>query len=102
MEKDLKEMLNSLKELVEELSKTGGLEDKFKESMEEAINEPCKITIETTKNGVVKTGLTGRGLAILVTLAGAEKSILKEINCTDKEFDFIKDCIGSKKVSENE
>lgn len=100
MEKELKEMLNNLKEMLEIATSKDfdKAKEKFSEIMDEGIKQPCKITIEKNKKGECKMGIEGNRLALLITLAGAEQGILKQLSCEQKEFDFIKNFVGSKEV----
>ncbi len=96
--KEIKEMLNDLKELIEmfEDSDIGKAKEKFEKMLKEAINEPCKITIEKGKNGEAKLGVEGRRLALLISLAGAKQGILKQLKCSDEEFEFISNFVGTR------
>lgn len=100
MEKEFKEMLKNLKEMLEMVinEDTEKNKEKFNNMMSEAIKQPCKITIEKDKRGQVKVGVEGNRVALLITLAGAEQGILKQLSCEQKEFDFIKGFVGSKEV----
>ena len=100
MEKDIKEMLRDLKEMLEIVTDKdmGKAKDKFSNMLSEAIKQPCKITIEKDKRGQANVGVEGNRLALLVTLAGAEQGILKQLHCDKNEFDFLKEFIGSKEV----
>lgn len=100
MEKEFKEMLKNLKEMLEMVinEDTEKNKEKFNNMMSEAIKQPCKITIEKDKRGQVKVGAEGNRVALLITLAGAEQGILKQLSCEQKEFDFIKGFVGSKEV----
>ena len=96
--KDVKEMLKDLKELIEifEDSDFEKAKEKFEKQLKEALNEPCKITIEKGKKGDAKLGIEGRRLALLISLAGAEESILKQLKCSEDEFKFIKNLVGTR------
>ena len=100
MEKEFKEMLKNLKEMLEMVinEDTEKNKEKFSNMISEAIKQPCKITIEKDKRGQAKLGVEGNRLALLITLAGAEQGILKQLSCEQKEFDFIKGFVGSKEV----
>ena len=69
--------------------------------LKEAINLPCKITVEKNSKGIACSSIEGTKLSILTTLAGLEKSILSKIDCNKEEFEFIKEFVGSKDL-ENE
>ena len=100
MEKEFKEMLKNLKEMLEMVTNedTEKNKEKFNNMMSEAIKQPCKITIEKDKRGQVKLGAEGNRVALLITLAVAEQGILKQLSCEQKEFDFIKGFVGYKEV----
>lgn len=100
MEKEFKEMLKNLKEMLEMVTNedTEKNKEKFSNMISEAIKQPCKITIEKDKRGQAELGVEGNRLALLITLAGAEQGILKQLSCEQKEFDFIKGFVGSKEV----
>lgn len=103
MDKELKEMLNDLKEMLEIVENTdiGKAKKKFEKMLNEALEQPCKITIEKGKNGEAKMGVEGNRLSLLIALAGAEKGILKQVHCSDEEFDFIKNLVGTKDADDD-
>ena len=104
MDKELKEMLNHLKDMLE-IATSKDFEkakEKFSEIMDEALKQPCKITIEKNKKGEAKMGVEGQRLALLISLAGAEQGILKQLHCTNDEFDFIKQFVGTREAGDNE
>jgi len=99
MDKELKEKLNSLLNTVIDT-----LADKIGEmsgACEEAITKPCKIHIDS-ENGNTKLEVEGGRLSLLLTLAGAEKSILRDLKCSKEEFELIKNMVGSEEVNRNE
>jgi len=104
MDKELKEMLNNLKEMLEIATSNDfdKAKEKFSEIMGEALKQPCKITVEKNKKGEAKMGVEGQRLALLVTLAGAEKGILKQLKCNNDEFEFIKQFVGTREAGDNE
>lgn len=102
MDKDIRETLKNLKEMLdiatsEDFNK---IKDKFDKLMNEALKQPCKITIEKYKDGKARTGIEGNRLSLLIALAGAEKSILKQLNCDNEEFEFIKNFVGAEETEE--
>ena len=98
MEKELREMLKELKKLRKVITDKDIEEAKenFDKLMSEALNTPCEISIKKEDSGLANMKIEGKRLAILVTLAGAEKGILQQLKCTDDEFEFIKGFVGSK------
>ena len=104
MDKELKEMLNHLKEMLEIATSDNfdKAKEKFSEIMDEALKQPCKIKIEKDKKGKAKMGVEGQRLALLVTLAGAEQGILKQLKCDNDEFEFIKQFVGTREAGDNE
>ncbi len=100
MDKDIKEMLGNIKELLEimESKDLTKVKNKFSEMLDEALEQPCKISVEKGENGGAKIEVEGQRLSLLLTLAGAEKGILKQLHCKDEEFDFIKNFVGTKEA----
>ena len=101
--KEIKEMLNNLKELLEimEDSDIGKAKKKFSKMLNEALEQPCKITIEKGKKGDAKLGIEGSRLSLLIALAGAEQGILKQLKCNDEEFEFIKNLVGTREDNDD-
>lgn len=98
-----KELLEKLKELTDKMMDTmGGKAGKVYNMFNEALNQPCNISVEKGQGNKAQTCIKGSRLSILVTLAGMEKSILRQLNCDNKEFEFIKNIIGSLEVNDNE
>ena len=93
MDKDIKEKLNNLlgdllNVVAENMGKT---EEKLKDAMEES----CEIHIKKEQDGELELTVKGNRLALMVALAGAEKSILKQIECSPKEFEYMKTCVAT-------
>ena len=97
MDKEIKDILKDIKETLSN-SIVGKLDNLFNEGLK----QPCEISIKKDSKGVAKTQISGSRIAILITLAGLENGILKELNCDDGEFNFIKKSIGAEKGKENE
>lgn len=98
-----RELLEKLKELTDKMIDTmGDKAEKVHNMFNEALNQPCKISVEKGQGDKAQTCIQGSRLSILVTLAGMEKSILRQLNCDSKEFEFIKNSIGSLEVNNNE
>lgn len=99
MDKELKEKMDKL------LDKLLGINlDKIKDidtKCKEALNTPCKIHIYNDSKGTRLAVESGR-LSLLITLAGAEKGILKQLNCSTEEFEFIKNMVGTEEANDNE
>lgn len=92
--KDLEDILGSL----DKMKKADKLFKELKETLEKAIDEPCEIKIIKSKNGNATIETKGTRGAILITLAGAKKDILKRIDCNNDEFEFVSKMIGTKEV----
>lgn len=102
--KDLKEMLKNMENIAKLLqnSNLGKAREKFDNMLEEALNQPCKISIEKGENGEAKMGVEGNRLSLIIALAGAEQGILKQLKCSDEEFEFIKNFVSTKEADDNE
>ena len=101
MDKELMEKLEELTNKIIDIM--GDKHKKVHDMFEEALNQPCKISIEKEQeSGGAKTCITGSRLSILITLAGLEKGILNELGCDNDEFEFIKKAVGVKEAEDNE
>ena len=96
-----KDIYDELKELMEndELKK---YTDLFKALIEakvnEVINEDTKISINKKADGTAKANITGSRMGVLVTLAGLEKTILKQLDAPAGLFEIIKDVVETMEV----
>lgn len=95
MDKELKEKKDKLLDDLDNLIKD--TETKCKE----ALNMPCKIHIDNDGKGI-KLAAKGGRLSLLITLAGAEKNILKELKCSTEEFNLIKIIVKTAEAGDNE
>ena len=102
--KELKELLKEMEDIKKLLESKDykKLQKEADKMFENAIKEPCDIVIKKDNNNGASIMVNGKRLAILVALAGAEEGILKELNCSKEEFNFIKNFIGTKEVFKNE
>lgn len=64
------------------------MENKIKDMLE--IISKGEATISIKKGKGLKVEAKGTRLAVLIALASAEKYLLKELNCDNKEFDLMK------------
>ena len=102
MDKELKEKMDKLFDKLLDsldinLDKIKDIDTKCKE----ALTKPCKIHIDNDGKGTALAVEGGR-LSLLITLAGAEKGILKQLNCSTEEFEFIKNMVGTEEANDNE
>ena len=104
MDKEIKEMLKNIKEMLEivEESDLDKTKEKFEKMLNEALNQPCEIAIKKDKDGGAKTKVEGCRLSLLITLAGLEKTLCKQLHCSDGEFELIKNLVGTKDADDVE
>lgn len=100
MDKDVKEKINNI--LGDLLDIVAENMNKSEKKIKDAMDEACEIHIEKEKDGELEVAVKGNRLALIVALAGAEKSILKQIDCGTKEFEYMKTCIDTKGVEDIE
>lgn len=94
-EKELNKLLDDLKEIINKIDEDKDYkEQKFNDMLNEELNKSCKIAIEKEENREAKMRIEGSRLSLLLTLAGAEKGILKQLDCDKREFEFIKEIVG--------
>ena len=96
--KDLKQMIKKLEELNELLEGANNIPNKIKEAIEKGHNEEAKISIHKHADGSAETSVEGSTMAILITLAGLEKTILNKINAPVEVFELVKETIGTREV----
>lgn len=102
MDNEIKEMLKDLlKDLEEKLDKIGE-EFNLKDKISEAHKEKAVISIEKQEDGTAITRVEGSNLAILITLAGLEKAVLKKLNPPKGLYEMIKHSVGVKEAGDNE
>ena len=86
MEKDIKEILDNLK-------------DKLMEKLDKELNEakaiPCEISIKTNKKGGAEVKVKGNRLSLLIALASLENSVLKQLNAKEEEFKMFKSIVDT-------
>ena len=90
--KKVKELIG---ELVKEIIGGENIEDAFRSEFEEALQQECEISAKKDKDGVSHTHIEGSGLAILITLAGLEKGILKKLGCSESMYEIVKNVVGT-------
>lgn len=89
MNEELKKLLKEFKELTKRT---------LIEELEKAVNEKCIISVTKNKKGEAKQKIEGSTLSILITLAGLEKSILRELGTPVELYEMIKECVGTKEA----
>ena len=81
-----------MKEFINEL-----INDQLYKSLKEADKEDVVISL-VKKNDNTKVKLEGSTMAILLSLAGLEKHVIKELNVPEGLFETIKEMVGVKCV----
>lgn len=94
MDKELKKLLEEIKERLSKKDKLETLSD----LLDKALKEKTIISIEKDTKGKSTINVEGNRLSLLVTLAALEKSILEQLDCDSIEFDFIKTITGTKEA----
>lgn len=97
MIKDLKEITKMLEEL-EKIVAKNDLKNIVEKRLNEALNEPVSISVKKNKNGKAEVKMDGERLAVLITLAGLEQTILRNTDTPVEIWEFIKERVGSMEV----
>ena len=63
--------------------------EEFENKINKNVNKPCKITIENKGDEGVYLDFNGERMAIVVTLAGAVRKILDELDVPDNIFSIL-------------
>lgn len=98
MDKELLETLNKVKDTLKDYVDKN--EKKFVKELnnefKKAHKEECKISIEKDKKGQACVRTEGSTLAILITLAGLEKSVLESTHVPAGVWEMVKNHVGTK------
>lgn len=95
--KELENVLEDIKELIKKLD-LKKIKGEMISEIEKAFNEPAIISIEKQENGEAFTRVEGTTLAILVTLAGLEQTVLEKLEVPTATWEMIKDMVGTKEA----
>lgn len=104
MDKKSKEMLKELNEVLGDLLNDNitGVNSKIKDKIQEAFKEEATISIKKSKDGRAETHVEGSTLAILITLAGLEKTVLEKLNTPNAIWEMIKHTVGTEEANNND
>ncbi len=95
-----KEELNKL--LTDVIKRLNESLNGMKEDLKKDLDKPCGIHIDKDKNGKVNIEVIGNRFNLLTTLAGAKKEILKDLRCSNTEWEFIENKVDTREVKTNE
>ncbi len=96
MEKEFNELLKELDNIIDNFNHTNiSTKEIFDKMVNEEMQKPCKIVINKKEKEDVHLGIEGSRLTLLLVLAGAEKTILNQLECNEKEFNYIKSIVGT-------
>lgn len=104
MDKDLLKLLKELNGVIEDNIKEYKSETKgnFKKALDKAFEEKASISIEKFEDGKAETCIEGSALAILITLAALEQTILEHAKIPTPLWEAIKDTTGTRDDKEAE
>lgn len=104
MDKESKEMLKELNEVSGDLLNDNitGVNSKIKDKIQEAFKEEATISIKKSKDERAETHVEGSTLAILITLAGLEKTVLEKLNTPNAIWEMIKHTVGTEEANNND
>lgn len=78
-----------MKNIIREIEKQAMLSE-----IQKSFSEEAYISIKKEKSGMTDIHIEGNGGAILLTLAGAERGILKKMDLSKEDFELIKEIVG--------
>lgn len=101
MDNELKEMLKDLlNNLGEKIDQMGDFN--IGDEISKGFKQPAKLSIEKFEDGKSILNVEGTNLAILITLAGLEKAVLKKLNQPRGLWDLIKHSVETMEAGDNE
>lgn len=95
---ELDKMIEKLKELNEMLEGACDLPNNIKKAIEKGHQEEAKISVHKYADGRAETSVEGSTMAILISLAGLEKTVLNKIGVPAGLFELIKDTVGTREA----
>ncbi|MBQ2870348.1 hypothetical protein IJE86_01460 [bacterium] len=100
MEKETKEILEELKDIMKDLlnGNRDSMINKIEERITKGFKEHAKISIEKFEDGRASTNIEGTTMGILIALAGLEKTILEKTNPPKELWELIKKSVGTMEV----
>lgn len=97
--KDLEKILKDLKSMAKTLEKANEKSEKeFLKNLEESLKLPCKIHLDKDETGEAKIEVVGNTKALLISLAGLEEAILKQLDVLTGMFEMVKGYVGTKEA----
>ncbi len=104
MNKELLEMLKNINGVLEDMlgDNKDSVKSKLQERINQAFKEKASISIEKFEDGRAEAHIEGTNIAVLIALAGLEKSVLEKLNPPIGLWKTIKDKVGTMEVGENE
>ena len=102
MDKELMEILEKLNNMLEKEIKNFEKTEGIKEKINEAFKEKAVISIKKHENGTAKTHIEGTNLAVLITLAGLEKTVIEKLKVPNEIWEMIKNIVGTREAEDNE
>lgn len=93
----LKDLLNNLEEKIDQMG-----DFNIEDEISKGLKQPAKLSIEKFEDGKSIVNVEGTNLAILITLAGLEKAVLKKLNPPKNVWELIKHSVGTMEAGDNE
>ena len=92
--------IENLAWLLEKYDNIDNLKCEFKRALKRALSQPYGISATKLENSTItKVHLNGERLALICGIATLESDLLKQLHCSEEEFNFIKQFIGTEEVS---
>lgn len=104
MDKELLEMLKDLNEVLGDLlnDDTDSVKSKLQEKINKGFNEKASVSIVKFEDGRAETHIEGTNTAVLIALAGLEKTVLEKLNPPRGLWELVKNMVGTKEAGDNE
>ena len=104
MDKEILEMLKDLNEVLGDLlsDDKDSVKSKLQERIEKGFTEKASVSIVKFEDGRAETHIEGTNVAVLIALAGLEKSVLEKLNPPKGLWELIKHSVGTREAGDNE
>lgn len=92
----IEELLEAFKDFM--IGDAEALAKKVDAIFDKAFKERAKLSIEKSEDGTAKTKIEGNTLAVLITLAGLEKTVFEEYEVPKEVWEMVQEKVGTKEV----
>ena len=101
MDRDVKKLLKNIDKMLSKVLEENkdDITKQLDKKLERALKEKTTISMKKDNEGKADMHIEGDRIALIVTLAGLEKNMLKQLDVSEEMFELIKKMVGTKEVN---